>query len=401
MKKNLVICGGGNSAHTLIPLLKDSIFNVFIYTSKPNKWSNQIDLEWHNPKGEVIGSFSGSILKASDNPAELFPEADYVIFCMPVYQYRVALHNIAPFISKSKTVFVGTLYGQGGWNWMVDEIKRKFNLNNLVTFAFGLIPWVSRLVEYGHSGITYGCKTLNCAAVSPRSYFKQVDEEFFEQICYRWFGKGEVEESDNFISLTLSVDNQIIHTARCCGLYEVYGRTWKTKNEVPWFYRDFDEVSAHLMEGLDNDYSKVRNKIKACFPEKRFTYMLDYLALDFFSYQCHSEDVKDSILSSQTLCAIATPVIQNTEGTWEIDRNHRFFLDDIFYGICIAKWMAEQLNIETPTIDHILNWAQKVRGEVIIDNENKLIMDSPDLTVPLKSGIPTVYGYKTIDDCID
>ena len=401
MKKKLVICGGGNSAHALIPLLKDSIFDTFIYTSRPKRWSKQINLEWHNPKGEVMASFSGPLLKASSDLMELFPDADYVVFCMPVHQYRVALHKIAPFLAKDKLVVIGTLYGQGGWNWMVDEIRRMFGLNNLVAFSFGLIPWISRLVEYGHSGITYGCMTSNYAAVSPRSYFRQIDEEFFEQICYRWFGKGQVEESDNFISLTLSVDNQIIHTARCCGLYEVYGRTWKTKNDVPWFYRDFDDVSACLMEGVDRDYSKVRDAIKRRYPEKRFSHMLNYLDLEYFSHKYYSKDVKDSILSSQTLHSITTPVIQNAEGTWEIDCNHRFFLDDIFYGNCIAKWMAEQLNIETPTIDHILNWAQRVRGESIIDKENELIMDSPDLNAPLKSGIPTVYGYKTIEDCID
>lgn len=401
MKKKLVVCGGGNSAHTLIPLLKDSIFDVFIYTSQPEKWSHQIDLEWHNPQGKVMASFSGTLLKASHNPADLFPEADYVVFCMPVHQYRIALHTIAPFLNRDKTVFIGTLYGQGGWNWMVDEIRNEFKMDNLVAFSFGLIPWVSRLVEYGHKGITYGCMSSNYAAVFPRNYFKQIDKEFFEQICYKWFGKGQVEESDNFISLTLSVDNQIIHTARCCGLHEIYGRTWSCKSDVPWFYRDFDDVSAHLMEGVDQDYSKVRNAIKERFPKKKFTHMLNYLDLEYFSHKYYSKDVKDSILSSQTLHSITTPVIQNSEGTWEIDCNHRFFLDDIFYGNCIAKWMAEQLDIKTPTIDYILNWAQKVRGEIIIGENNKLILDSPDLKKPFKSGIPVVYGYKSLDDCID
>ena len=142
MKKKLIVCGGGNSAHTLIPLLKDSIFDTFIYTSKPELWSNQIELEWQNPKGEIEASFSGPLVKASNNLEELFPDADYLVFCMPVHQYRIALHVIAPYISKSKTVFVGTLYGQGGWNWMVDEIRREYNMTNLVAFSFGLIPWI-------------------------------------------------------------------------------------------------------------------------------------------------------------------------------------------------------------------------------------------------------------------
>lgn len=401
MKKQLVVCGGGSSAHTLIPMLADSSFDVSIYTSRPDKWSDNIELEYHDPSGKVLGRFSGPLKKASDNPEGLIPQADYIVFCMPVHQYRACLHQIAPFIDKEKKVFVGTMYGQAGFNWMVDEVKNMFGLKKMVSFAFGLLPWICRIIEYGHIGVTYGPKACNYAACYPKSEFQQLDEEFFNQICYRWFGKGKTEQSDNFLSLTLSVDNQIIHTSRCFGLNQVYGQTWQRKEDVPMFYRDYDDVSAKLLADLDADYSKIREKIKAMYPTKNFKHMLDYLALERFSYQSHNTDVKESFVTSQTLVSIATPVVQNTQGLWEIDRNHRFFLDDIYYGNCIAKWMAEQLSIEVPTIDAILKWAQSVRHEEIIDGENHLKLDSPDLSAPLKSGIPCYYGYKTIDDIVD
>ncbi|MBO5805167.1 MAG: NAD/NADP octopine/nopaline dehydrogenase family protein [Bacteroidales bacterium] len=399
--KQLVVCGGGNSAHTLIPLLNDSIFNVSIYTSRPEQWANTIELEWQNPSGEVMGRYSGKLSKASSNPQELFPNADYVVFCMPVHKYRVALYEIAPYLNRDKPIVLGTVYGQGGWNWMVDEVCKKFNLNNIISFSFGLIPWVSRMLEYGHKGLTYGCMSENYAAVYPHRYFEQINNEFFNQICYRWFGKGKVDQSDNFISLTLSVDNQIIHTARCYALHKQYGRTWSRLEDVPLFYRTFDDTAAHLMHGLDYDYSKIRETIKLLYPNKNFKHMVDYLTLEYFSHKYWSKDIKDSILSSQTLHSIKTPVVANAQGSWEIDENHRFFLDDIYYGNCIAKWMAEQLNIETPTLDEILRWAQSVRGELIIDDKNHLILNSPDLATSFKHGIPTVYGFKTILDCID
>lgn len=400
VKKQLVVCGGGSSAHTLIPFLNDSIFDVSIYTSRPEQWSSVVELEWQAPDGTVLGEYSGKLKKASSRPGELIPDADYIVFCMPVHQYRQALLEIAPFVNKEKTVFVGTVYGQGGWNWMVEEIKSQFSLPNLVYFAFGLIPWICRIIDYGKKGVTYGCKAANYAAVYPKHYFTQIDEELLEQICYKWFGKGRVELSDNFISLTLSVDNQIIHTSRCFGLYKVYGETWKRKEDVPWFYRDYDDMSAKLLSDLDDDYSKIRNTIRTRFPNKDFKYMLDYLALERFSYQSHNTDIRESFVTSQTLTAIGTPIVQNQDGMWEVDRNHRFFLDDIYYGNCIAKWMAEQLDIDTPTIDEILCWAQHVRGERFIAH-NKLLIDSPDLSAPLKSGIPPVYGFKSIEDCVD
>ena len=401
MKKQLVVCGGGSSAHTLIPLLRDSGFEVSIYTSRPGQWAETVELEWHDPAGHVLGNYSGRLKKASSNPAELFPEADYVVFCMPVHKYRVALHEIAPYLNKEKTVFVGTVYGQGGWNWMVDEVKGKFGLQNIVAFAFGLIPWICRIIDYGHKGITYGCKEVNEAAVQPGAFFTQVDEELFEPICYKWFGKGKVAQSEDFLSLTLSVDNQIIHTSRCLGLYKVHGKSWDKKEDVPWFYRDYDDVSANLLGELDADYTKVRAAIKRSHPEKEFRFMMDYLELERFSYQSQNTDIRTSFVESQTLTSIATPVVRNEEGKWEVDRNHRFFLDDIYYGNMIAKWMAEQMGISTPTIDEILHWAQDVRGERFIDEDNHLILDSPDLAAPFKCGVPTVYGFKTIEDCID
>lgn len=401
IKKQLVICGGGSSAHTLIPFLKDSIFDVSILTSRPEKWSSEIELEHHDPSGKVLGRFSGPLKKASSNPAELIPEADYIVFCMPVHQYRACLHTIIPFIGRNKTVCIGVCFGQAGFNWMVNEMKDKHQLQNIVTFAFGLLPWICRIIEYGKKGVTYGGKAMNYAACEPKSYFKQLNEEFFEPTTYRWFGKGHTVQSDNFLSLTLSVDNQIIHTSRCFGLYKVHGSTWNRKEDVPMFYRDYDEVSAQLLADLDADYSSIRNKIKGLYPQKNFDLMLDYLALERFSYQSQNTDIRESFVNSQTLVSIGTPVVQNAQGLWEIDRSHRFFLDDIYYGNCIAKWMAEQLRIEVPTIDAILHWAQGVRNEQIIDDDNHLVLSSPDLSAPLKSGIPCYYGYHTIDEIVD
>lgn len=401
MKKNLVVCGGGSSAHTLIPLLKDSIFDVSILTSKPEKWRNKIDLEWHDPYGKVLGKYSNSIEKASKDPQELIPQADYIVLCMPVHKYRVCLHEIAPFINKDKTVFVGTVYGQAGFNWMVDEIKEQQSLYNVVTFAFGLLPWICRIIEYGRIGVTYGGKTVNYAACYPQKYFNQLNEELFENIGFKWFGKGHTEQSDNFISLTLSVDNQIIHPSRCYSLNKIHGNSWNAKEDVPMFYRDFDDYSAEMLKRLDDDYSRIRNAIKEKFPNKSFRHMLDYHALEHFSYKSTSVNIKDSFVNSPTLTAIGTPVRQNCQGKWELDSDGRFFMDDIYYGVMIAKWMAEKLSIKVPTIVEILRWAERMRGELILNEQDDIMIDSRDLCVKFKTGLPSEYGKKTIFDVVD
>ena len=78
---------------------------------------------------------------------------------------------------------------------------------------------------------------------------------------------------------------------------------------------------------------------------------LDYLALERLSYQSENSDIRDSFATSATLGAIKPPTLQQEDGNWAIDTNHRFFTDDIGYGLCITKWVADQLGLTVPTID--------------------------------------------------
>ena len=399
-KQDVTIVGGCSSTHVLFPFLSGAGFDVNILTRKPKEWSRKVDVQLHSIHGELQEEFSGSLTKISDNPAEVIPQASFVILCMPVCKYRFALHGLAPHLAKDKEVFVGTIYGQAGFNWMVDEIKRKFDLNNITTFAIGLIPWICRVIEYGKVGVTYGCKELNVVAVSPPNRFSELNDLLLKNICERWLKKGPFRQAANFLSLTLSVDNQIIHPSRCYGLFLKYHGKWANKEDIPYFYRDYDQKSADLLQELDADFSKIRDTIKAKYPQQDFQYMLDYLGLERLSYQSENTDIRESFTTSLTLGAIKPPTIQLESGEWIIDKDHRFFTDDIHYGLCIAKWIADQLALDVPTIDSIIDWAQQLRNEKIIEG-NRLLLNSESLTLEFMSGIPPVYGLNSIDAILD
>lgn len=283
---------------------------------------------------------------------------------------------------------------------MVGEITAQHQLDNVVTFAVGLIPWICRVLDYGRVGVTYGSKAVNVAAVSPRDRFDALNGSFLGAICEQWLGKGPFRQSDSFLSLTLSVDNQIIHPSRCFGLFRRYGGKWRRKEDIPYFYRDFDELSADLLRDLDADYSKVRDGIRRRFPDRDFTYMLDYLSLERLSYQSENSDIRESFTTSKTLGAIKPPTRQLASGEWAIDTDHRFFADDVTYGVCIAKWMAEQMDLAVPTMDAIIEWVQDLRGDTYIEN-GRLLVESESLAGPFRSGIPPVYGIETLDGVVD
>ncbi len=397
---NVTIVGGGASAHVLIPFLSAAEHRVRLLTRRPTDWSDQVALELQSIDGELERTYPGELSRISDDPAEVIPDSDVVVLCMPVCKYRVALHNLAPHLSRDREVYVGTIYGQAGFNWMVDEMVRDHRLGSVVTFAVGLIPWICRVLEYGARGVTYGCKEVNAAAVSPRDRFDALNERFLDAVCERWLGKGAFVEADSFLSLTLSVDNQIIHPARCYGLFQRYGGRWQSADEIPYFYRDFDELSADILRALDADYTKVREAIRRRYPDRDFAHMLDYLALERFSYRSENTDIRESFTTSQTLGAIKPPTRQLPDGSWAIDTDHRFFTDDISYGVCIAKWIAQELGLTVPTMDAIIEWVQDLRGERYIE-DGLLLVDEESLAGRFRSGIPPVYGIRTIDQLVD
>ena len=123
------LISGGNSAHVLIPFLHASGHKVNLLTRRPESWSKVVTCELQRPSkkremvhyggvqhnAEVLQIVKGEINKKSSDPAEVIPEADVIVLCMPVHQYRDALNRLAPYINQQKKeVFVGTVYGQAG-----------------------------------------------------------------------------------------------------------------------------------------------------------------------------------------------------------------------------------------------------------------------------------------------
>jgi opine dehydrogenase len=398
-KINTTVIGGSNSAHTLIPLLASSGHKVNLLTRHPEKWNKEITMEFTLPDGTIKDTLTGELNIISDKPEELIPISDIIILSLPVSKYRTVLDHIAPYIDKDKKIYLGTIYGQGGFNWMVEEIKKKYRLTNIVTFASGLIPWITRTKEYGKNGINYGPKEVNVVAVAPKNEYSNLESLLLDDLCFNYFKTGKFKLSENFISLTLSVDNQIIHQTRLFGLYKASGGNWQNFDDIPLFYKDYDDLSANFLKELDEEYTLIRNYIKDLFPDKDFSYMLNYLDLEQLSYHSSNTNIKESFTKSKTLGQIPTPVVKNEENKWVINSNHRFFDDDIYYGICIAKWFAQKFDVSTPMIDSLLEWAQFMLNDKIIQNGHLIKITGNRSN--FKYGTPDVYGFNDINQIID
>ena len=234
---------------------------------------------------------------------------------------------------------------------------------------------------------------------SPYNKFDRLNEIFFEDITVRWHGFGKFHQACSFLSLTLSVDNQIIHPARCYGLYKRYGGKWAAEDDIPFFYKDFDDISAEYIRLLDADYTAVRDAVKKAFPDRSFKYMLDYLNLEKVTHNSSHVNIKDSLKNSEQLALIKTPTVKLDDGTYSLNYDCRFFTDDIPYGVLIARWVGQELGVETPFIDEIIQWAGSVRGEKFLKDgkvDQEYCLSGRQVT-----GIPPTYGINDVKDILD
>lgn len=345
----VAIVGGGSSGHLLAVLLSGKGHEVSVLTSKPMIWNSELELETKD------GLLKGRIRGAGNDARQVVGDAQVAIFCMPVHQYPVALKRVVPVLAQNPSCIIGTVYGQAGFDRMVKSIANELGCPVPRHFAIGLLPWIARTLKYGKSAISYGPKMRNGIATSDLETFEALQSELLDDFSYSYWGCGKFERVPNFLTLTLTVDNQIIHPSRCYALTQKTS-AWRTLDDVPYFYRDWDELSSNVLRGVDNDYTAIRAAIFKVHPEWDSVYNLNYLELEHWSYGSHNPDVTASFVNSATLGQIKPPVIREGDGLWRLDVEHRFFRDDFEFGLGIAKEYAHKYHCETPSIDRLMGW---------------------------------------------
>lgn len=104
-----------------------------------------------------------------------------------------------------------------------------------------------------------------------------------------------------------------------------------------------------------------------------------------------SSSLKSTIATNMAYRWLTVPVRPLGEGCIP-EPNHRFVQDDIKYGLCIIKDIAEKVDVQTPFTDKILKWHQKFMGEEFIVGDS---LSGKDVK---NSGALRNYGVEKADD---
>lgn len=333
MTRSICICGGGSLGHACAGVFTSYGYRVSILTGHPEKWTRDIFVT--DPDGRI---FSGNIYAVSSDSAELIPESNLILLCLPGYLIENWLLKIKPYLSPG--TIVGSIVSNTGFFFLAHRILPKES----GLFGFQRVPFIARVNEYGKSAKLLGYKELLKIAIENVSDKTDLMDSLSEVLM------TPVTLLNNFYEASLTNSNPILHTGRLFTLWED-PRTHAPVQDCIKFYADWTDSASEILLKMDYEFGLLLTKLginRSVVPT-----LLEY-------YECvDAHALTDKMKSIQAFQTIDAPMKKTSDG-WIPDFDSRYFTEDFPFGLKFIKELANSNNIPTPTIDKVYAWGMSV-----------------------------------------
>lgn len=359
---NITVVGGGNVGTLIAGQLTLKGNKVTIYTRDVSKWSNEITILDKDVEKEYVYT----PFKITDNICEAVFNADIIFITLPAFAIKNFIMRAEKNIKDG--AWIGFYPGTGG-NEIICE-----NLLNRKCVIFGLqrICSVVRLKEYGKYVVTSGKRKTMYIGVIPKSYGEEVRKMFSD------FFDIETILLPNYLNVTLTSSNPILHPSRLYDIFKDYDNI-KIYDQLPLFYEEWTNDASKILINCDLELHSVLNRIS--LDTSNIKPLLEHYESTNYI------ELTNKIRSIVGFKGLTTPC-KKINGGFMPDLSSRYFTADIPYGLIIIKAFAVIYSVDTPTIDIIIDWYQKITNKNYIDlSKNIFGEDSIDLNLPQLYGI--------------
>ncbi len=363
--KRIVICGGGNLGHSLAAMfsIRDG-YSVSLLTRDASKWSNKIHVH------QEEGGFISNEIQIFDKPGTFLSDADIIVLALPSFALQPVLNQIKDYVRPQ--TWIGSIICSAGFFWMAKKILGL----DVKLFGFQRTPHICRVNEYGKSVFLKGVKDSVKIIASPISEDILVDLAYLLNI--------EVIPLSNYLEVTISNSNPILHPSRLMSLF--YEQ--KTFESIPSFYEDWNDKASEYLIEADTEVQAICASVPVELND--IAPITNHYGVD---------DVKGMTSKIKSILAFKNiPVVMKTlpSGEYVPDFEHRYFTEDIPYGLLILKSIAVLCNLKTPVIDKILLWGQNCINKEFINTDGELV--GKDLC---GTTIPQNYGINNLKDLVN
>ena len=384
------LCGGGNAVHVMASDMgaRDDLW-VGIYAPYQDEAARmQAGLDANN--GTILRRLRGQTTAGkpddvSANPADVVPGADIVLIPLPSYSHPSVLKEIAPHL-KDGCIIVA-LPGQGGFNWLTRSVLGS-RASQMIIAGTNQLPYQCRILNYGSEVELIGHKRNIKVATEPAEKADEVARVLTDLI-----GVTQVDPLPNFLSITLTPANQVIHPTIMYGLFHDYETPLVEK---PLFYQNTDDFTADIMTRTSNDVLNIAAAVQQQSGRDIPVPALDEMMREMYADELEDPSTMKSIFRSNLgYQGLFAPMLTTDDGKFIPDFEYRYLTEDIPRGQCVLKGVAQIAGVETPAINVLIRWAGSVMNKRFLTDDNRL---DPDLLA--ETSTPQAFGFETIEAII-
>ncbi len=395
----VLICGTGNGAHALAALAsKNPHFEVRVLTlsaDRAQRWTEIMQRERltvmvRNGKG-TQAVWKANTFMVTDQPQQAARGCDLIIFAVPAFRHLKYLTFLEPYIEDG-CVIVG-LPGQNGFEFDV-RMALGPRLKNCILMNFDSLPWICRITEFGRAASISATKHKLVGALEGDLTRARLKDPLAAMRSLL----GETPKlivSGHMLGITLRSLNAYSHPPIMYGRW----KDWKGKalERPPLFYQDIDEETAELLAKISEEVVTTSKWIMAQYPPVDLSQVIPMYDWDI---GCYGNEIKDktnlmtALRTNPGYAGITHPMIQNENGEYVPDFNHRFLAEDVPFGLVVIRGIAEIAGSPTPCLDRVLAWCQAKLGKEYLVGSS---LTGKDV---ITTRCPQRYGFTTMADIL-
>ena len=304
---------------------------VCLLTRQPERWSQDLVIE--APEGTA---YRGRLSGVFSDSEQAVADADIVLLCLPGYAIRETLQQIRDFLRPDAAV--GSVVSSTGFFFQAMDVLPATQ----PLFGFQRVPFISRIIDYGHRARLMGYKERLEMAVERCAEPTSLRDALADMLC------TPIHLLSSHYEVSLSNSNPLLHPSRLYSLWKdwhegiVYDR-------VPMFYEEWTEEAAQLYIQMDNELQALLAQLPVS--KGSIATVLDYYE------STDAPSLARKLRSIEAFKGIAAPM-KAVPGGFVPDFQSRYFTEDFPFGLAFVRRLAHEKGIPSPTIDRIYEWGE-------------------------------------------
>lgn len=384
--KTITICGGGNAAHAVIPIIRNNFsgkLNLFLpYGDEAAHFKKLIEEKRFITATIGEKKLYGRPDKVSKFAKDVCKEADLILMPLPAFAHEPTLLQIAPFLKEE--VIIGAIPARSGFEYAALKILEDNKKEKVNIFGMQTLPWACRIKEYASKVDILGKKESVGMAVFPYKITSELASFLTGLLDLK------IEPLPNMLTLSLANVGQIIHPGIMYGLFKGKEELKYRKEEIPLFYQGVTKEIAKTLKEMSDEILLLTKEIKNIDKSINLNHVLGLKDWLIYSY-------KDSIADKSTLqsCLVTNRAYQGLRAPAKrIDNDYfladfqaRYLTEDVPYGLVVTKAIAQLAKVDMPVIDEVILTVSKWIGKEYIKRGYLEGKDIKDTRIPQNYGI--------------